>query len=493
MRGGLSGFLAGALSGYGTVMKFEREAEDAKARKADREFQQTQRERTLREQNKADALEVGVKAAAAPLTVEEQTAQDVMPSPAAAQGFMVGGVRYGDRGTAEKAVAAGNTPEGINARVAGFYRSQGKMAEASALERDALQTKAAGLQVKAAEQAQSDRDGLRKVVQLVAAGDAQGIARLYNENYNDGMTADVKLNPDGTFAVQRFKQDGTPESAPMTLRGDQLVAQMAAGYDPKLWSEGQRADRAEATAAAQRKEDKAYRAERDQVADKFKKQELDIKGEVAAARIDAATARAEAARARAAGGGAAAPDQAPVWDDKAAAFLRQRYTVTDPTTGQVGVDGAGLQFGKAVAVALSQTNGGDIDRAIGFAFEKDNELKALAKGDPAAHNALRQRYLQAIMTPAAPAATGAAPAAAPAPSKTPPQPRTGTPAAAAAQGVAMKGPSALRAAPQALSDAELVAVPPGHPAYQPAQEELKRRALAREAEARTVPPGMTRE
>lgn len=103
-----------------------------------------------------------------------------------------------------------------------------------------------------------------------------------------------------------------------------------------------------------------------------------------------------------------------VWDDKADAYLRERYTTKDPSTGEVRVDGSGLQFGKTLALAVSQNNGGDHTKGLGYAFQKDNELRAAAtdktgKYDAAKHEQLRQQYLMAISgqqaTSPAPAAT----------------------------------------------------------------------------------------
>lgn len=123
---------------------------------------------------------------------------------------------------------------------------------------------------------------------------------------------------------------------------------------------------------------------------------------------------------------------APVWDDKADAYLRERYMVKDPQTGEVRVDGSGLQFGKRLALAVAQNNGGDHTQGLGYAFQKDNELRAAATGkdgnyDAKKHNELRQQYLIAIsgrgdnQSPA-PAKPGATPPAPPAPTSVAPTP-----------------------------------------------------------------------
>lgn len=170
-----------------------------------------------------------------------------------------------------------------------------------------------------------------------------------------------------------------------------------------------------------------------------------------AQRQTAAAERAAAARAAGAGRASGAGGDAPVWDDKASAFLRQKFTVTDPATGQTMVDGAGLDFGKSLALAQSRRNGGDLDRSIGYAFDADSKLRAAAtdpKGqyDPAKHNLLRQMAMKALQAPRAEqpgpgapaAAPGAAPGGAPAapPARAVPQPRM---QAAAAPGAAPGG------------------------------------------------------
>ena len=134
----------------------------------------------------------------------------------------------------------------------------------------------------------------------------------------------------------------------------------------------------------------------------LKERELEeVKIRNAEARAEMASMRAAIAQSRGAG---AALGSAPVWDDKADAYLRDRYTVKDPATGEVRVDGSGLQFGKTLALAVSQANGGDSTRGVGYAFEKDNELRAAAtdpKGqyDAGRHAQLRKQYLAALTAP----------------------------------------------------------------------------------------------
>jgi hypothetical protein len=98
-------------------------------------------------------------------------------------------------------------------------------------------------------------------------------------------------------------------------------------------------------------------------------------------------------------GMASQPQVAPAWDDKADTFLRQRYTVTDPVSGAVTVDGDGLQFGKTVALSRARTNGGDATSGLGYAFDVDNRLKQSVGDDPAKLRQLRNDYLRSIAPP----------------------------------------------------------------------------------------------
>ena len=99
---------------------------------------------------------------------------------------------------------------------------------------------------------------------------------------------------------------------------------------------------------------------------------------------------------------------APIWDDKADTFLKQRYTAADPVTGEVGVDGNGLQFAKTVALSRARSNGGDTTDGLGYAFDVDNRLKQSAGQDHAKLRQLRSNYLQSIAAPAPAPASGAA-------------------------------------------------------------------------------------
>lgn len=137
-RGGLGAFLAGMASGYGTVMKFKRDDEEAQARREDREWEKSQRQRTLREQGEADQLKQDVKNAAAPVQVQTiaQTRPDTMddrdvgqPGEQALQpaGFAVNGTRFDSRDQADREAAKQNATGASYDRVADVYRKAGRL------------------------------------------------------------------------------------------------------------------------------------------------------------------------------------------------------------------------------------------------------------------------------------------------------------------------------------------------------------------------------
>ncbi len=129
---GLGQFLNGAAQGYGTVMKFQREDEDERDRKERRDFEKSQRDRTLREQGEADALKDSVKAAAAPVAVQESEEEEVGPTqngdaPRKVRSYAVGGVKFGTQEGAEQAAGEQNASAAVYDRVGEAYRKAGRL------------------------------------------------------------------------------------------------------------------------------------------------------------------------------------------------------------------------------------------------------------------------------------------------------------------------------------------------------------------------------
>lgn len=229
--------------------------------------------------------------------------------------------------------------------------------------------------------------------------------------YGDEVLDHRLVRPDGTVVLDSLN-----------------MAARFVGMDPS-----QRAAVLDRDAAARHTTEKDERDFRQRTANDdrnygLRKQEVEDKGLLRAAQAEAAAARAAAA--------GKAPSPGPLWDDKADTFLRTRYTITDPTTGQTAVDGQGLQFAKQIALAQARRNGGDTTSALGYAFEVDQRIHQQAGSDPAKVAALRQQLLATLS--AAPAPAPAAPAAQPRPTAQPSSPaqRSGTAPAPRAQAAA---------------------------------------------------------
>lgn len=214
------------------------------------------------------------------------------------------------------------------------------------------------------------------------------------------------------------------------------------------------------------------RAERDRRASDLYAQGKTIEHQ---ARMDA-TARQKVA------GSGAGSNVGPVWDDKADEFLKKRYTVTDET-GKTSVDGQGLQFAKAVALAQARRNGGDTTAALGFAFDIDNRIRAEAGGDPEKVRTMRAELLQRAAQMTGPQAPPPVASAKPAPQPQAPAPMARMAAPAPPREAAPAG------SPQAQWDARQAAL-----RQQQAQQEATQAAAVLraqqqfEVDARTLAP-----
>jgi len=276
----------------------------------------------------------------------------------------------------------------------------------------------------------------RSDVGLAMKSGPTGIAALLTSTKADGKGGQIQYKyepaPDGKSGkIVGYGPDGKPEP--------EEVIQF------RLDDGGQEFATAAYTLAHKTDPDAMLTHYRDVARDKNARTDADRRYALDETRTKAQAAREErmaraAERAAAASEAKSQGENRPaVWDDKADAFLRQRYTAADPTTGEVVVDGGGLQFAKRVALAQAMRNGGDTTTAMGYAFEIDARIKQQAGGDPAKVAAIRGQLLQSLTAePAPPAAAPAAPAkpaAQPAPAAKPAAPSM---AAAAAPGATDK-------------------------------------------------------
>lgn len=140
--------------------------------------------RQLRDQNAA------VATAGKPIGVQEVAGADLAPgemgpSPTAPTlgGFKVGGSSFLDRGQADTAAAAENTPEAQTSRIAAAYRANGAPDKALTLENAAFTQKIAKEKYT---QDQKDRaskykqEGLIDAAKALRAGDAAGVFQAFN-------------------------------------------------------------------------------------------------------------------------------------------------------------------------------------------------------------------------------------------------------------------------------------------------------------------------
>ena len=408
--------LGAGASGYtqGTeqARQRQRQEEDDAFRREQRDRQRTQWTREDQRFADEEAERAAVKSASAPVQAQPELAPDQQGP----QAYNVGSQVIADPAEAERTVAGMNRPAARMRRAAGATSDPVRAAQ---IEAGALQAEGAEAQVNAAREAEAIQRFDRDMVGALQTGGWEGFAKFLSESKADGMGGQTK------FAVKKAGEnvtlypvgpDGTALGAGMTVPDtEEGRAQVAFLFAKNTTPQQKLAHFANARKEA-----------RDQ-------QRVDAQSAREERVASAAERTARAAEARANGGPAAAAP-APVWDAAADTFLRQRYTAADPTDGTVRVDGQGLQFGKVIALAQSQRNGGDTTSAIGFAFDVDNRLRAAATGpkgeyDAAKHRALREQYIARVMAP--PADPAADPAAAPA--AAPGAPPAAAPAAPAAR------------------------------------------------------------
>lgn len=435
---GASGFQGGQEQ----ARQRSRQEEDDAFRREQRDRQRTDWSRSDEEYARKQADQAAERAAMAPTEMKPELAPDQQGP----QAFQVAGKTIADPAAAEAATQAYNAPQAGMRRAAGAVRDPMRAAE---LQGRANQAETGDLNLQQSREAAASSAFDKELVTSVQKKGWQGLADFMSKSKADGMGGQSKFAvkvEGGNATIYPVGPDGTAMGQGMTLPDTEEGKAKATFLLSQKTTPAQKLEhfRTERNDIDRRDDKKADNERADKAEERRGKHEDRMFQ--ATLRQTAAAERAAAAKASGASG------EGPVWDDKADAFLRQRYTVTDPTTGVVGVDGAGLDFGKALALAQSRRNGGDATRAIGYAFDADSKLRAAAtdpKGqyDPAKHNMLRQLALKSLQAPraeqpgpGAPATVpGAAPAAVPAAvpaGRVVPQPRM---QAAAAPGAAPGG------------------------------------------------------
>lgn len=434
--------------------RIAQEDEEQSYRREQRATMSAQQQRTQRLQVREDALDESLREAARPVEPRvEQTWQpavddegNAMPPNLAPQRFVAGGAQYPTMAAAQQGARAQNSDAAVMRRQSKALRAAGKTAEAT------------------------------QYAQLAERLEAEGITGFLDANFARAPGLDEirkgKLPDFDLQGLDDFNAAGkvrVPEGA----KGRWQVLKLPNGQEiPDFQVVG--ADGKPVERASARQVEAIYgftRAERDRRASELYAQGKTIEHQ---ARMDAT------ARQKVAGSGAAAA--APVWDKEADDFLKKRYTVTDET-GKTAVDGQGLQFAKAVALAQARRNGGDTTAALGFAFDIDNRIRAEAAGDHEKVRTMRAELLQR-------AAQGMGPQAAPstAPAQPSAQPQAPAPVARMAA-TALPREAAPAGSPQSQWDARQAAVRQQQAQQEAAQAAAVLRAQQQfEVDAKTLAP-----
>lgn len=368
----------------------------------DRQFTMDERARALRMRQ-----DMGNAAATVAPTEIKQDRPDTMDdrdvgqpgeAPLPTAGYDVAGKRFADRAQADAAAAEANTPQAVTTRMADVAMRNGEPLKAQQLRTGAMEEQAAKYKLNDAMRA--DLDAKFNADLQANVKDWDSLDKFVSDSAGDGHGGQVKVksvvSPDGkTRTVNVVLPDGslkpTEKVIPNTPDGLALAI-----------SELARMPAEKKLAHLHQKAVLEQQAQRDANTAEYQRGMLDVARDRNATNIEIAQIRADAAEARrAAAGGASA---APIWDDKADTFLRERYTVKNPDTGAISVDGNGLQFAKQIAQAAARDRfGGDTTRALGLAFELDGKIAAEAGGDPTKIRAGREAILrQLIAAPAGP-------------------------------------------------------------------------------------------
>ena len=402
-----------------------------------------------------------------PATMDARDIGQPGEAPVPVTGYKVGAARF-----AERAAAEAESGRQTQARVATALDTVDP-AGAQGRKTSALQGQAAELQVKAARDADAAKDWTRKAgAAIVQSGSWDEATRFMTESKADGLDGSTKwqhtVSPDGaTVTVFPAGPDGKPQAKGFTVPNtDKGRLQLLMTLDQNTPASAKLADlRAEENAAATR-ENMVRDDKRADELFKLQRQRLQQVGSGGA-------------------GGQPAPQETPesTFDRKTAADIAKDVVKAEAEAAAGSTKPmSGVQMAKRQDEIVSAMYQQHANRFITNTVQRE---LTLARTDPAAY---AQSYVKAARLvppealkrmgfepPANPGAPGAAPPAIPSP-----PPRV-TPRNVAAAGVPL-GPDALRAAPADLTTQELMAVKPGHPAYQPAREELQRRAAAASAE-----------
>lgn len=239
---GMMSFLAGLGGGYlqGASQKRRNDQEDE-----DRKFQQTQRDRTLREQAQQDQTNAQLRMAGSTVQSDPNMVPDPSTdnrdvgqpgtAPAVQDGFRVGGKVLPDQASADAAVAATNAPEARATRMSDVLNAAGRPLDALALSSATMQNKVGGFQLSAAQRAdinakhdalvdsgvKSWDDAANFVTNTKGDGQGGGLAVKAVVSPDGKRVNFNKVGPDGTLTPTAQEFDNTPaglQTAKMLLK-----------------------------------------------------------------------------------------------------------------------------------------------------------------------------------------------------------------------------------------------------------------------------------
>lgn len=394
------------------------EDEQRAAEREERQFRQSERARMMQSRDAvmAAAKPVSPVSGEIPQTAVDDDGNMMPPNPTAGS-FKVGDQRFADRASADAAAATENSPDRVGDRVARAMMSTGDFAGAQTLRTGARQERAA-------QQQEADEAFRRDLFAGMQQGRFDGLATVLTKSSGDGAGGKAQFravpSADGKkVALQQF--DGGKVVGTVGEFENNDNGLMMAGF---MLDRGTKPERKMEHLVGERR----FTAERGDRDRDFSLREKDQERRAAheqrlLANSNRQLALAERAQNASEARASAGPVQAPVWDKDADKFLRERYTFKDANDREA-VDGEGMSFSKAIAFGQAQANGGDTTRALGYAFDRDNQLRAAAtdqKGnyDQAKHSALRREYMNRLQNGSPPVPVSAPPVAPAAPTARP--------------------------------------------------------------------------
>lgn len=476
-------FLAGMGAGYlDNERRKEEDARRDKREKRDQELHDARMSDIKRQASDRDAL----RKAAAPVAVESgevyQPAVDdegnAMPANPTSGTYMVGARRFAERGVAEAEAASQNDPRAVRGRVMRELAAQGNVVAADQMRTSGIQADAAQLSLEQAVRKMRDEGASRALAAAISGQSPDQVAALYNAQ-GEHKVSNLRIEPFETnhpvLGKQRSaritgtKEDGTPFEVKdaLAMHFDMFSAEKKLEAQFKAKDDA-RADRQ--VDIAQQNADTNERYRRDMAENARLQRELNEK--------------------KANLGGQVQVDLKDIRDfgSDLNARIKDKYPVKDGidekekaaiSAKRAAEEAMGTAYFRSNATLGIPLTAGTVEQAMSLAADRAN-IKPWQHPNGKTYGVVIVHGQPVVVTgemtrKPPPAAATVAPA-------------PNSPAAAAARGVTPSaqtatpvpnGPQALGSRPDQMPDQELAAIPPGHPAYETAQQILAARAAAR--------------